>query len=85
MTKVEIQWWRPLYTLGDRRKAGPWVPSRDEAWDWVRSAPNITEVMRRTVRYEALSIEVEGSEEGVADALKRLLRPDVTRKRGDAP
>lgn len=73
--EMDIEWCRALYTHGDDRKAGPWFPSLDGAREWTLKAQTVSEQMRRTVRYEWLSIHIEGSVRGVQDVLARLLKP----------
>jgi len=69
----ELTWWRPIYTVGDKRKTGPWFTDLDDAKAWTQKLRNLTEAMRPTVRYESVGITVEGSPRGVAAALARLV------------
>lgn len=70
--RENLQWWRALYTHGDHRKASGWFGTQTEVQDWLAHAQNVSAAMRRTVRYETLSIDIEGTSEGVADAMRRL-------------
>jgi len=71
----ELTWWHPIYTVGDKRKTGPWFTDLDDAKAWTQKLRNLTEAMRPTVRYESVGITVEGSPKGVAAALARLVAP----------